>query len=340
MKARGLPCAKELGLDVDKVKAAMADHKYKSQIDADLDQGDDLQVQGTPHMFLNGRRIVGAVPIEKFKEIADDEMKKVAELLGKGVKPADLYNELIKDGKEPPPPEKKTVDVAPPDAPAKGPKDAKVSLYVFSDFQCPFCKRVEDTLKDVEKNYGEKIKMVWRHKPLPMHKDAPLASEAAQEIFKQKGSDAFWKYHDRLFKEQGSPDALARTSLEKYAEEQGGIDLAKFKADLDKNTNKAFVDSESALADKVGISGTPAFVIGTVKDKELTGYYISGAQPYGKFKKAIERAMKEAATGGVPADAAAKPADKPGDAKPGDKKEAPKPGTAPAPAPKKGGDVY
>ena len=48
------------------------------------------------------------------------------------------------------------------------------------------------------------MKVVWRHKPLPMHKDAPLASEAAQEAYKQKGNDGFWKMHDLLFEKQGT----------------------------------------------------------------------------------------------------------------------------------------
>jgi protein-disulfide isomerase len=127
-----------------------------------------------------------------------------------------------------------------------------------------------------------------------MHKDAPLASEAAQEIYKQKGNDGFWKMHDLLFEKQGSsPEALQRTALEGYAE-QVGADMGKFKKALDDHTNKAFVDSESATADKAGISGTPAFIIGQVKGKELTGYFVSGAQPFGKFKKAIDTALKEA----------------------------------------------
>jgi protein-disulfide isomerase len=325
--------AKELGLDVDKVKAAMTDHKYKAAFDADQEQADDLQAQGTPHMFINGLRLVGAQPIEKFKEVIDAQLKKANELLGKGVKPADLYNELIKDGKAPPPPETKTVDIAPPDAPVKGNKDAKVAVYIFSDYQCPFCSRVEPTLAEVEKTFGDKVKLVWRHRPLPMHKDAPLASEASQEIFKQKGSEAFWKYHDTLFANQKTPEGLQRASLEKYAETQGGIDLAKFKAALDKNVHKAFVDTESAAAEKAGISGTPAFIVGAVKDKSLSGYFISGAQPFGKFKKAIERVLKD---GGVPTAEAPKPEA----AKP----DAPKPATPPpgaAPAPKKpAADVY
>lgn len=322
--------AKELGLDVDKVKAAMTDHKYKPFFDVSQEQADDLQAQGTPHMFINGRRLVGAQPVDKFKEVIDEEMKKAQALLDKGVKPAELYNELIKDGKAPPPPETKTVEVAPADAPVKGNKEAKVAVYIFSDYQCPFCSRVEPTLAEVEKTFGDKVKLVWRHKPLPMHKDAPLASEASQEIYKQKGAEAFWKFHDTLFANQKTPEGLQRPALEKYAEAQGGIDLAKFKAALDKNVHKAFVDAESAAADKSGISGTPAFVIGSPKGASFTGYFISGAQPFPKFKKAIERVLKD---GGV---AGAADAPKPDAAKPdAPKPTTPAPGAAPAPAPKK-----
>jgi protein-disulfide isomerase len=148
-------------------------------------------------------------------------------------------------------------------------------------------------VKQVETAYGDKVKIVWRHKPLPMHKDAPLASEASQEMYKQKGNAGFWKYHDQLFDKQGSPDALSRASLESYAEAQGA-DMTKFKKALDSNTHKPFVDSESAVADKAGISGTPAFVIGPVEKGQVNGYYISGAQPMAKFKKMIDKALAEA----------------------------------------------
>jgi protein-disulfide isomerase len=285
--------AKELGLDEAKVKAAISEHKYQAEINADQDLADDIQASGTPHFFINGRRLVGAQPVDKFKSIIDEEVKKAEALVSKGVPAKDLYNELTKDGKEPPPPEKKTVEAPAADSPWKGSEKAKVVMEIFSDFQCPFCKRVEDTLKQVEKSYGDKIRIVWRHKPLPMHKDAPLASEAAQEVYKEKGREAFWKYHDTLFEKQGGQDALARASLESYAEPLG-VDMTKFKHALDTNSNKPFVDSESAVADKAGISGTPAFVVGQVEKGQINGYFISGAQPFPKFKKLIEKALKEA----------------------------------------------
>src|SRR5262249_55074044 len=68
--------------------------------------------------------------------------------------------------------------------------------------------------------------------------------------------------------------------------EAQGVDMVKFKSALDGNTHKAFVDAESAVADKAEISGTPAFVI--------NGYFINGAQPFPKFQKIINLALKEA----------------------------------------------
>jgi protein-disulfide isomerase len=286
--------AKELGLDEAKVKAAMAEKKYAAQITAEQDLADELQANGTPHFFINGRRLVGAQPVDKFKAVIDEEIKKAEALVAKGTPASKVYEELIKDGKEPPPPEKKTIEAPAPNSPAKGNEKSKVVMAIYSDFQCPFCKRVEDTVKQVEKSYGDKIKIVWRHKPLPMHQDAPLASEASQEAYAQKGNVGFWKFHDLLFDKQGSsPDVLKRPALESYAEQQG-LDMVKFKKALDSNTHKAFIDSESATADKAQISGTPAFVVGSVEKGQINGYFISGAQPYGKFKKVIDKALKEA----------------------------------------------
>jgi protein-disulfide isomerase len=175
-----------------------------------------------------------------------------------------------------------------------------VEFHIFSDFECPYCKRVEPTLATVEKDFGDKIKIIWRDKPLPMHKNAPLASEAAREALAQKGMKGFWAYHDALFNAQGQPDALVRTGLDKVAEQQG-LDMGKFKEALDKNTHKAVVDADSAAADKSGITGTPSFVVTFGKtDGKLDGYFFSGAANYGKFKRTIQLALAKADGGGKP----------------------------------------
>ena len=273
--------ADDLKLDVAKVKAAMKDHKYKKDIDADAEMGDDVQANGTPHMFINGRRIVGAVPFEKFKTLIDEELKKFDDQKGK-VAAKDYYDSIMKTAKGAPDAEKKDMKPAPAGAAWKGAANAKVVIQEFSDFECPFCSRVEPQVAEVMKNYGDKVKFIWRDKPLPMHKSAPLASEAAREALKQKGPDGFWKMHDVMFKNQ---QKLGREDLEAYAKEVG-LDMDKFKAALDNHTHKAAVDADSKAGDDAGISGTPAFLI--------NGYFINGAQPYPKFKKLIEKALSEA----------------------------------------------
>ncbi|MCL2725118.1 MAG: thioredoxin domain-containing protein [Polyangiaceae bacterium] len=273
--------ASDMGLNVEKVKTAIKESKHKKDIDADLALVEEVQASGTPHFFVNGRRLVGAQPFEKFKAIIDDEIKKFEDQKGK-VAAKDYYDHLMKTAKGAPEPEKKVAPPVPAGAPFRGSANAKVVIQEWSDFQCPFCSRVEPTIAEVMKNYGDKVKFVWRDKPLPMHQDAPLASEAAREALKQKGPDGFWKMHDKMFANQ---QKLKRDDLEGYAKEIG-LDMEKFKAALDNRTHKAAVDAESAAGTEIGITGTPAFLI--------NGYYISGAQPYPKFKKLIERALAEA----------------------------------------------
>ncbi len=276
--------AEKAGLDVAKVKEAIKTHKYKKEIDADADLADDLQANGTPHFFINGRRLVGAQPFEKFQKIIDEEIKHAQDVLAKGIAPGKLYDELVKDGKGAPDPEKKTVAPAT-NAPWKGNAKSKVIIQEFSDFQCPFCSRVNDAVSQVMKDYGDKVQLQWRNVPLPMHPDAPLAAQASLEAYKQKGPDAFWKMHDKLFAAQKQQDGLKRPALEKYAEELG-LNMDKFKASLDTGSHKAEVEADEKAAKDAGISGTPAFVI--------NGYFISGAQPYPKFRKLVERALAEA----------------------------------------------
>jgi protein-disulfide isomerase len=274
------------GLNVAAVTKAIATHKYRAQIDQDVDLADEVMASGTPHFFINGVRLVGAQPVEKFKEVIDAQLAVARDAIAKGAVAAKVYDALQKDAKTAPPPEKKTVAAPTSASPSRGPANAKVTVQIFADFQCPFCKRVNPTLADLDAAYPGKLRFVWRNKPLPMHANAPLAAEAAMEAFAQKGSAGFWKMHDLMFANLGEqPDALERPSLDRYAA-AAGLDPVKFAAALDGHKHKAFVDADSRVADDAGITGTPGFVI--------NGYFVSGAQPLSKFKKIVDRAFKEA----------------------------------------------
>jgi protein-disulfide isomerase len=275
--------AGKLGLAPDAVLADIKANKYGPKIDASMDQASDLNARGTPHFFINGRRLSGAQPFAKFEELVNEQLK-IAQGLVKAGTPRDkVYEEIMKKAKGPQEPEKREVANPGKDNPFKGKANAKVVIQEFSDFQCPFCSRVNPTIKELMDLYPGQIQVVWRNMPLPFHKEAPLASEAAQEVFVQKGADAFWKYHDILFENQ---KALTRPDLEKYAEQVGGVDMAKFKKALDDRTHQKVVENDMAVAKKAGVSGTPAFTI--------NGYFLSGAQPLPQFKKLVDLALKEA----------------------------------------------
>jgi protein-disulfide isomerase len=154
-------------------------------------------------------------------------------------------------------------------------------VLVFADFQCPFCARAMPTIDELVAAFPGKVQVVFRHLPLPFHKDAQLAAEAAVEAHAQKGSAGFWQMHDLLFQNQRSLD---RASLEQHAAAIG-LDMARFRAALDSGAHRAAVDADSKAAAAADIRGTPAFVI--------NGYFVSGAQPLSRFKKVVKKALSE-----------------------------------------------
>jgi protein-disulfide isomerase len=162
------------------------------------------------------------------------------------------------------------------DAPGFGPKDAKVVVVMYSDFECPFCTRAAEVTTKLKEKYGDKVRFVFRQFPLGMHQNAPLAAEAALAAHAQ---GKFWPYHDLLFQNQRSLD---RASLEQYAE-KAGLDMAKFKKALDEHTYAAAVKSDMKLGEEVGVSGTPSMFIGTERVANPTDFDSLAKQVDGKL---------------------------------------------------------
>jgi protein-disulfide isomerase len=287
--------AASLGLDVDKVKAAVRTHKYKTQMEADASIADDFATSGTPHFFINGRKVTGAQPVEVLQKVVTEELARARLEQAKGTAPAALYDALIKDGEGPTPPQRKTVTLPSQAAPSKGGANAKVTIIEFSDFQCPFCARAEDALKQVSATYGDRVKLSWRHMPLPMHPQADLAAQASVEAFQQRGATGFWKMHELLYANQATPRGLERDALDRYARTVG-LDMVRWATVMDAQTHHTAVEADAKAARDAGISGTPGFliVVNAKAGAPLDGYFLSGAQPFMKFKKLIDRALAEA----------------------------------------------
>ena len=175
---------------------------------------------------------------------------------------------------------KMEVNVAVGDAPVFGKADAPVTIIEYSDFQCPFCSKGAETVTQVKKKYGNKVRVAFKHFPLPMHPNAKPASEASMCVNEQS-SDKFWKFHDLAFKNQ---DKLEKADLEKYAKDSGA-DIKKFQECIASNKYAAFVQKDLAEGEKVGVRSTPTFFI--------NGQLVSGALPIESFSEIVDEELAQ-----------------------------------------------
>jgi protein-disulfide isomerase len=283
--------ARAIGVDPARTAAAVGQNRHEASLNDDLELAADLQAMGTPTFFINGRRLVGAQPFETFKAVIDAEVVRAEALLAQGVPPSTLYDTMVKNGRSAPDPRSADLPI-PKTAPFRGNPDAKVVIQEFAEFQCPYCSRAEDLIHQIMARYGADVKLVWRDLPLAMHAHAELAAEAASEARQQKGNAGFWVMHDRLLSNQATAGGLERPALETYAR-QLGLDMVAFDGALDRRTHAAEVTMDAKAATIADINETPTFIVG--------GYLIEGAQPFAKFKKIIDRVLKEGPAKGTQA---------------------------------------
>ena len=277
--------AAQIGLNVDKFKADLDSGKWKQKVDAEMAEGNKIGANGTPNFFINGKNFVGAQPYDAFKAKVEEAIKD-ADAHAKGGNYAKYYDDLMKTATAQvaqapaggPAPDTKIYKVEAGNAPSKGPKSAPVQIVEFSDFQCPFCGRVVPTIKQIEDKYGDKVRVSFRNFPLPFHQNAQIAAEAGAAANAQ---GKFWEMHDKMFTNQ---QALDRASLEKYAGDIG-LDVGKFKADLDSGKYKDAINKDVEYAKTVNVNGTPAFFV--------NGHFINGAMPFESFATIIDDELKK-----------------------------------------------
>lgn len=159
-----------------------------------------------------------------------------------------------------------------------GGKNAKVEVIEYSDFECPFCARHYGTSSQLVKEYGNKIKFVFRHYPLSFHQNAMFSAEAA-ECAGDQGK--FWQMHDKLFDLNLEKD-FSQDSI-KAAAKKLGLNSSKFTKCLEDNKYQDKVKDQMAAANAAGVTGTPATFI--------NGELISGARAIEDFRAAIDAAL-------------------------------------------------
>ncbi len=168
-----------------------------------------------------------------------------------------------------------------PDSPTRGGQSAPVTIHIVSDFQCPFCSRVEPTLAQLDAQNPGRIRWVWHDYPLPFHQNAMPAAEAAREVRRQLGDAAFWRFHDMLFENNRD---LSPQTIEGLAGAMPGLDLGAFRGALASHQHEAAIRTDMAQVDSAvgGGVGTPCFLI--------NGQWLRGAQPLAAFQTALDQA--------------------------------------------------
>lgn len=151
------------------------------------------------------------------------------------------------------------------DAPAFGPKDAKVTVVEFSDFECPYCAKAAEVVEQLRESHGDQVRFVFRQFPLSFHEHARDAAQAALAAHAQ---GKFWEYHDLLFAHQS---ALSTQDLRGYAKE-AGLKLAKFDQALRDNAYAAAIERDLELGAQVAVQGTPTIFVNGVRVENATDY--------------------------------------------------------------------
>jgi protein-disulfide isomerase len=239
-----------------------------------------LHVHGAPMFFVNGRKISGAQPLATFETIVDEELAHARALVAAGVAPDQIYPRILEEARANP----ATLE-AEADEPASyvaeartiggahflGEAKAPRTIVLFTDFECPYCARLDAKLRAFTEGHRD-VRVVLRHRPLPMHPHARLAAKAA---IAAEAQGALGAYASVLFEKRSG---LEREALIDYAMALG-LDVARFERDLDAaGTEQRLVEDET-LATKLAVTGTPTSFV--------DGRRVIGAQPAETFETAL-----------------------------------------------------
>jgi len=165
-------------------------------------------------------------------------------------------------------------------SPAKGAIKAAVTIVEFSDFECPYCRGVQPTLKQVLESYAGQVRLVFKHLPLEGHRNSLPAARAAYCAAEQ---DRFWQFHDALFAAKELSPAVFTQIAGEF-----GLGLPKFQACVDSEQSRAAIVKDLDAARQLGVESTPSFIV--------NGKLIRGALSFADFQKLIEQELKQSST--------------------------------------------
>ena len=172
----------------------------------------------------------------------------------------------------------------------RGDKDAPITIVEYSDLECPFCKSVHPTLKQVLAAYEGKVRWVYRHFPLTqLHPKATTEAAASECVAELGGNDAFWKFIDRVYEVTPANNGLDLATLPDIAV-YAGVNKTKFQTCVDSGKYDAVIAQDIQDAVTAGAQGTPYAVIIDAKGQNNP---VTGALPFENWKTVIDSLLAE-----------------------------------------------
>ncbi len=274
------------GLDVATWAASLADGLHRPWIDASVASARELGVVRAGAVFVNGRAAKGDA--SAIMALVASEREAMTGLVHDGLPRSEIYAEILAVADSPAPrnaaagtgsPDPATNYAVPAaDRPVLGPIDAPVTIIVFSDFQCPFCARVQPVLEQLRAGHPDEVRVVFRNLPLAFHQHA---RELAKVALAADAQGKFWPMHDLIFARK-EMNAANWKPLAKRLRLNAGKMIRVMNSE---EVEQKIVEDEAA-AKAFGVNGTPSFFI--------NGRFIGGAQPIEGFERIVNEELVKA----------------------------------------------
>ncbi len=279
---------RDVGVDPKVLQRDFDTLEFGPEVRRDMRQARRLGVSSTPTFFINGRVISGAQPLAEMAGVVDNELERAEAWLAEGTPSDRLYARAMEGGYRSvvyrggrrglDPDAVMVVPIG--DSPTRGPATAPVTIVEFADFECPFCSRGHSTIERLRERYGDRLRVVHKHSPLPFHSHALMAARASMAAAAQ---GKFWQYHDELYRTQADFNEETLIAIAKRLR----IDMKKFRDGMESSKFDKAIDADVSLAASLGVTGTPAYFV--------NGRPVEGALPELHFRLLIEEELERAA---------------------------------------------
>lgn len=279
-----LAIARAEGLDLAQVTAALDGDAFRATLADDDEAIEAAGGGGTPTFFVNGRRIVGAKSLATFESVVKERLVDAEARRERGQSAREAYEAIRAEANMPPPPPWRPPPAFSAANPTRGPTNARVTIQIFAEFECYYCRRAAPTLAELDRRFPGELRWVWRNVPLAMHEHARPAAIAGLEAKAQLGDAGFWRWYERLFAGPAEDGALERPRLLGHARALG-LDLRRFERALDDERHAPTLDEDARAAEAAGVHATPTFLVG--------GWVVDGARSLSAFVRAVRLAQAQ-----------------------------------------------